>query len=337
MAEEDKKPNIPEICPMDYEPCDKKQEIIDEYSITKVFLDIPYSDYPKVNQTAIEDTIKKYDLTPVLAERSRRTKSLYCNVCKNIHKCDIAIVDITGQNPNVLIELGIIQRNQMKYCILCRKGAEIPLDLRGLTVEKYVNKGGIEKRVSKWIADNVDEIALRIAKQRKIFDVIFYQLENKDFRGILAPIAEILEIGERSLFINEFNRIIDIMIGFLKDEDSYVREGAAFLLGVIKPAKAVDPLIQILIEDEDKDVRLSAVKALIEIKPERDLEPFVQGLKDKYYVVRSFAAEALGGTRSKKAIEPLKKALKSERSKSVKTVIRKAIAKIESEGGQSSS
>jgi HEAT repeat protein len=63
----------------------------------------------------------------------------------------------------------------------------------------------------------------------------------------------------------------------LEDNDSVVRLNAAWSLGAIKEAAAVEPLIQAL-KDSDMDVRANAAAALQEIG-EPSVEPLIRALR----------------------------------------------------------
>jgi len=86
---------------------------------------------------------------------------------------------------------------------------------------------------------------------------------------------------------------VDGLIKALKDKDSNVRCDAARVLGVIKDARAVEPLIQALNDRESADVRCNAAEALGKIGDSRAVEPLVQVLKGGGSYVTQSAAEAL--------------------------------------------
>ena len=99
-------------------------------------------------------------------------------------------------------------------------------------------------------------------------------------------------------------------IAALKDENSDVRQAAAYALGEIKDPRAVEPLIAAL-KDEDSDVRKAAARALGEIKDPRAVEPLIAALEDEELRVRAAAAEALVKIGAP-AVEPLIAALEDE-------------------------
>jgi HEAT repeat protein len=76
--------------------------------------------------------------------------------------------------------------------------------------------------------------------------------------------------------------------------DVIVRWVAAEILGELKYAKGVGPLIRSLQNDENFSVRWRAANALGKIGDPRAVEPLIQALKDEKLDVRGYAAIALG-------------------------------------------
>ncbi len=108
-------------------------------------------------------------------------------------------------------------------------------------------------------------------------------------------------------------RAVEPLIQALMDEYSVVRKGAAWAFGKIGDKRAVKHLIKAL-KDENSDVREKAAEALGKIGDTRAVEHLFQALKDdKDWDVRGKAAEALGEI-GEPAVEPLIQALKDEDS-----------------------
>lgn len=72
---------------------------------------------------------------------------------------------------------------------------------------------------------------------------------------------------------------VDTLIQKLKNKDEDVRWRAAYALGKIKDARAVEPLIAAL-KDENRNVREDAAWVLGEIKDNRAVEPLIAALKE---------------------------------------------------------
>ena len=110
-----------------------------------------------------------------------------------------------------------------------------------------------------------------------------------------------------------------------------LRDGAIAVLGLIKPEKLIASLIQEL-DDEEKDVRSRAAEALGRIGSDQAVEPLVKALAtDKDGSVRGRAADALGSIGSEQAIEPLVKGLATDKDRYVRGSAAEALGRIGSE------
>lgn len=76
-----------------------------------------------------------------IEEFVNRNKQLYEIFVKGISSCDLFIADITDQNPNVMLELGIaIQQDKNILLVTSQDIKDLPFDIRGLEAKKYRTK-----------------------------------------------------------------------------------------------------------------------------------------------------------------------------------------------------
>jgi HEAT repeat protein len=104
-------------------------------------------------------------------------------------------------------------------------------------------------------------------------------------------------------------RVVPLLIGALKDADSYVRGQTAAALGDTGDKRAVQPLITVLKDDDYMYVRQESAKALGKIKDSSAVRPLINALNDETPDVREEAAKALIGIGAP-AKETLDRALK---------------------------
>ena len=90
------------------------------------------------------------------------------------------------------------------------------------------------------------------------------------------------------------SRAIDALVESLIDDDNYIRAKSAKALGDIGDSRANDALISAL-SDEDEFVRFNAATALGMIGNSDAVDPLIEVLEDDYVeYVRASSAEALG-------------------------------------------
>jgi HEAT repeat protein len=88
-------------------------------------------------------------------------------------------------------------------------------------------------------------------------------------------------------------RVVPLLIGALKDANSYVRGQTAAALGDTGDKRAVQPLITVLKDDDYMYVRHESAKALGKIKDGSAVQPLINALNDETPDVREEAAKAL--------------------------------------------
>jgi len=115
--------------------------------------------------------------------------------------------------------------------------------------------------------------------------------EREDAR--MSTIIDLLNIGRPS---------VEILIGYLGDDDWVVREAAADLLGKIGDVRAVEPLMDRLRTDKDTGVKELAIKALGLIGDARPVDLFVELIPIR--PLRVFAVEALAKVKDAERLRP---------------------------------
>lgn len=82
------------------------------------------------------------------------------------------------------------------------------------------------------------------------------------------------------------------------------------------------------LESEDDNERFQATLCLTAIGGERVIAPLIKALKDNFYKVRCFAAEALGNLHANAALNPLKELIRFDQNRNVVAKAGEAIDKI---------
>ena len=145
---------------------------------------------------------------------------------------------------------------------------------------------------------------------------------NDENEYVRQHFAQILgELGDA----NAVESLIEVLKD--KEETGRVRGYAAKALGSIGDAKAVEPLIEVL-DDNNIYVRRDVAEALGKIGDARAVEPLIAALKDKDRYMRVSATEALGSIGDARAVEPLKGAVLKDRNKFVRIRAKEALEEI---------
>jgi HEAT repeat protein len=120
--------------------------------------------------------------------------------------------------------------------------------------------------------------------------------------------APVLDIGECRAAAEALARIgppsVDPLLGLLNSEDKNHRRWAAYALGRIRDAKALNPLIEKL-QDPRSEVRQAAARALGDLGDRRAAQPLMRIVAGKDPETRRAAVDALGMLRAVEAVEAL--------------------------------
>jgi HEAT repeat protein len=137
-------------------------------------------------------------------------------------------------------------------------------------------------------------------------DSLLIAIKNSD-EQLRSGAAKALGEAQRKL---KSKRVMEALLGTLKDSNVSVRRAAIKALGGLKDSQALMSLKNAL-RDIDWQVRLSATQALGRQGDDRAIEPLITALEDVNLEVRSGAAEALGDL-GESAVISLIKVLRSK-------------------------
>lgn len=203
-----------------------------------------------------------------------------------------AIVHLLGVTPTAIHPLTAMLRHADETARLT--AADI--------LEHLVDPRSADALVDAMTDPVLQTIAVRTLKKlsaiRERIDQAFDALRNveesserEDAR--MSTIIDLLGIGRPS---------VEILIGYLNDEDWVVREAAVDLLGKIGDVRAVEPLMERLRVDKDTGVKELALKALGLIGDARPVDLYVELIPIR--PLRVFAVEALAKVKDAARLRP---------------------------------
>jgi HEAT repeat protein len=145
--------------------------------------------------------------------------------------------------------------------------------------------------------------ALAQINDPKALGSLVIALDNSD-RFVRIEAAQALEIQIDNYRDVHSERLIQVLLTALQDNNRNVRQMGARLLGKIKDPQATIPLIKAL-DDPEFEVREEASIALRNIKDPQAIEPLVKALNSTNPEVRAHVVKTLGEFKDHRAIEPL--------------------------------
>ena len=87
------------------------------------------------------------------ADEQFSTFDILCKICKAIQESQYAIINISGQNPNVMFELGLAYGlNKTVFLIKDARSTEIS-DLKGLEYTEYSSAGDLASKLETRFSD----------------------------------------------------------------------------------------------------------------------------------------------------------------------------------------
>ena len=88
-------------------------------------------------RSAIEASLEEFHLKPYYADQEIRSQHILCKICEKIRSSRFGIFEISDQNPNVTLELGMAYGSGKNALLIAKKGSKIPADLDGMDRLEY--------------------------------------------------------------------------------------------------------------------------------------------------------------------------------------------------------
>lgn len=115
------------------------------------FISEPYDKERKPREKAVKEAIKGYP--NIIADHKTMNIALTCKICQQIQSAQFGIVDITGLNENVLIELGMLYGFFKPVVVLVKHSEKtkinIPSNIVGIEQVRYKDFDDLTKKLRK--------------------------------------------------------------------------------------------------------------------------------------------------------------------------------------------
>lgn len=112
-----------------------------------VFVIMPFKpEFNDVWKGGIVRAAKAENFTPVRVDMINRSTNITDDIVESVQKCRLAIVDVTGNNANVMFELGFAVAKDKPNIIISQSVDFLPFDIRNIRTIVYANTwSGIEE------------------------------------------------------------------------------------------------------------------------------------------------------------------------------------------------
>ena len=148
---------------------EEEEEAIEKVSVDvsqadSVFVIMPFDPaFDDVWKGGIERAAREEGFVPIRTDMISRSTDITDLIVESLAKCHIAIVDVTGNNPNVMFELGYALAKGKERIIITQSPEVLPFDIRQIQAIKYANTwSGIEE-----LRDRVQEFLRNSKKSQR--------------------------------------------------------------------------------------------------------------------------------------------------------------------------
>lgn len=189
-----------------------------------VFFAIPCGDFFSVQNQIIISVCEKADINPVIIEDRSDTSDLWKNITREINSADYFLADISSLSPNVILELGytIREKNPKFYAIFIADNIKIPSDLGGFKLQKYSSLPDFQRKLVKWISDNIPFIDRKKLLSLETSSLNFYEEDFMSYERFLRlwtfpPQCSFCLTSEGLRFTNAHFPIMTTHLGLLQN------------------------------------------------------------------------------------------------------------------------
>ena len=139
------------LCPFTGAGCNTIQDT----DKSMVFVGMPFSeDFADVYRFAIKPAVESRGYRAWRADEVLSSAPIFCKVCGAIHKCGLAVIDISASNPNVMFELGMAAALEKRVVLIKNHKHSVPTDLAGFEYVAYRNAYELKDSLARALPGN---------------------------------------------------------------------------------------------------------------------------------------------------------------------------------------
>jgi hypothetical protein len=115
---------------------------------SRAFVAMPFSDeYKDSYEYGVKLVLDQMGIEHFKADNEIQNKDIMCKICKEIQSCGIVIANISGLNPNVMLELGLAYGLGKSVIVIKDKKTTNISDLGSIEYIEYAHAGEIQQKL----------------------------------------------------------------------------------------------------------------------------------------------------------------------------------------------
>ena len=115
---------------------------------SKVFVAMPFNDdYRDSYEYGIKIVLEQSGVEHFKADNEISNKDIMCKICEQLQSCGKVIANISGLNPNVMLELGLAYGLGKEVIVLKDKKTTAISDLGSIEYIEYAHVGELQQKL----------------------------------------------------------------------------------------------------------------------------------------------------------------------------------------------
>jgi nucleoside 2-deoxyribosyltransferase len=106
-----------------------------------------HADYKNSYDYGIKLALESIGLEHFKADNEIKNKDIWCKICKEIQICGIFLANISGENPNVMLELGLAYGLGKKVILVKDTKTAAISDLGAIEYIEYAHEGELQTKL----------------------------------------------------------------------------------------------------------------------------------------------------------------------------------------------
>lgn len=116
---------------------------------SKVFVAMSFSDeYKDSYEYGVKLVLEQKGFLPYKADTEINNRDIMCKICEQIQSCGFVIVNISGLNPNVMLELGLAYGLGKRVIVIKDKKTTSVSDLGSIEYIEYAHAGELQQKLN---------------------------------------------------------------------------------------------------------------------------------------------------------------------------------------------